>query len=99
MQSFSFTRRRFMLGTAGLMAMPSIATIAKPLLPTPPQTPGPFYPFELPLDDDNDLTYIKGQKGSARGTITDLTGRVRDVNGKPLSAVRIEIWQCDAGFR
>lgn len=81
------------------MAIPSIAAIAKPLAPTPAQTAGPFYPVELPLDDDNDLTRVKGQQGSAHGTITDLTGRVLDVNGKPLSNLRVEIWQCDANGR
>lgn len=99
MQSFSFTRRRFLLGTAGLMAMPSLGVLAKPLALTPAQTPGPFYPVELPLDDDNDLTHIKGQAGSAQGTIADLTGKVLDINGKPVSGIRIEIWQCDANGR
>ncbi len=88
-----------MLGTAGLMAMPSLAVLAKTLAPTPAQTAGPFYPVELPLDDDNDLTHIKGQAGSAQGTIADLTGRVLDVNGDPLSNIRVEIWQCDANGR
>jgi protocatechuate 3,4-dioxygenase beta subunit len=94
-----FTRRYFMLGTAGLLAMPSTTALAKLLDPTPAQTAGPFYPDELPFDDDNDLTRVQGRNNSARGTITDLTGRLLDINGKPLAAVRIEIWQCDANGR
>jgi protocatechuate 3,4-dioxygenase beta subunit len=81
------------------MAAPSLSILAKTLAPTPAQTAGPFYPVELPLDDDNDLTHIKGQRGSALGTITDLTGRVLDSNGNPLPSLRVEIWQCDAHGR
>ena len=75
-------------------------SLAKALLtPTPPQSAGPFYPVTPPLDDDNDLTQVRGHDGIASGQITDLTGRVVDLNGRPISNVRIEIWQCDAHGR
>ena len=64
--------------------------------PTPGQTPGPFYPNELPLDDDSDLTQVTGRDGRASGKIADLDGRLLDMNGEPVPDTRIEIWQCDA---
>lgn len=64
--------------------------------PTPAQMMGPFYPEELPLDQDNDLTRVPGSGAVAEGTVTELSGRLLDVNGNPIRATRIEIWQCDA---
>jgi protocatechuate 3,4-dioxygenase beta subunit len=48
------------------------------------------------LDDDADLTWFGDRKARAAGEITDLGGRLLDLNGHSLSGVRIEIWQCDA---
>jgi protocatechuate 3,4-dioxygenase beta subunit len=67
--------------------------------PTPRQPAGPFYPLELPLDNDNDLTLIEGRKERAQGQITDLSGRLLDRNGHPLEKLRVEIWQCDINGR
>lgn len=72
---------------------------AELLSPTPRQSAGPFYPEQLPLDDDNDLTRVSGRSGLAKGQITDLSGRVVDPNGRPVTGVRVEIWQCDANGR
>lgn len=69
---------------------------AQQLLPTPTQMTGPFYPEEPPLDHDNDLTRVRGATGAAEGKATELSGRLLDANGAPISATRIEIWQCDA---
>jgi protocatechuate 3,4-dioxygenase beta subunit len=93
------TRRRFLRGTAGLLAACSLPATAGDLALTPRQPAGPFYPTEPPLDDDNDLTRVRGRAQSALGQITDLGGRILDRNGKPLDGVRIEIWQCDAHGR
>jgi protocatechuate 3,4-dioxygenase beta subunit len=89
-------RRRLLLGLSGLLLPGSAAAL---LSPTPRQTPGPFYPQELPLDQDNDLTRITSGadiKPAAKGEITDLSGRLLDRSGRPLANRRIEIWQCDA---
>jgi len=87
------------LGALGCGLVSPLA-IAKALLPeTPSQTAGPFYPPVLPLDDDADLTRVAGTTGQAAGRITELTGRVLDNSGRPLSGVRVEIWQCDANGR
>jgi protocatechuate 3,4-dioxygenase beta subunit len=42
---------------------------------------------------------VRGQPTGARGTYADVTGRILDVNGRPLAGVRVEIWQCDANGR
>jgi protocatechuate 3,4-dioxygenase beta subunit len=90
-------RRTLILGLAAALLAP--AALAAPLRATPSQTSGPFYPPELPLDDDADLTRVRGASGVAKGRITDLTGRLLDLDGRPISGVRVEIWQCDASGR
>ncbi len=99
MQRFSGKRRRLLLGAAGMLATVPLQAAQRLLPATPPQTAGPFYPVELPLDDDNDLTKIRGRIGRPKGQITDLSGRLLDLNGRPLPKFRIEIWQCDANGR
>src|ERR1700674_4672216 len=75
-------------------------TIEAATLPlTPAQTAGPFYPVTLPRDSDNDLIQVAGNNAAARGTVTYLAGRVLDVDGRPVSGARVEIWQCDANGR
>lgn len=92
-------RRRLILGIGGFLASTAAARAAGRRLPTPAQTAGPFYPVELPLDRDNDLTRVEGSSGVAKGRIADVSGRLLDVNGRPLRGARIEIWQCDASGR
>ncbi len=92
------TRRRFLRNAAGGLLTAAIAPASAALL-TPRQSAGPFYPAELPLDDDNDLVHVAGQADPAKGKVADLSGRLLDRNGNPLSNVRIEIWQCDANGR
>lgn len=93
-------RRRILAGAlaAGAAGLP-LAALAQAILPTPRQTEGPFYPVQLPADQDNDLVAVKGAKGVAKGEVAHLSGRVLDANGRPLTGVRVEIWQCDANGR
>lgn len=91
-------RRKLMLGLSGLIAAGASGAVAA-LIPTPRQTTGPFYPDTLPLDDDNNLTEVAGKTGKAKGIISDVSGRIVDINGNPLRNLRIEIWQCDANGR
>jgi protocatechuate 3,4-dioxygenase beta subunit len=92
------SRRKLLIGMAALTVMQPTA-IAKTLMSTPPQSAGPFYPVTLPLDDDNDLTRVKETAGKAKGFVTNLSGKILDINNRPLDALRIEIWQCDANGR
>jgi len=92
-------RRRLLKVGAGAALIAPFGALAEMLEPTPRQPAGPFYPAELPLDDDNDLTRVAGHSGLAEGTICDLSGTVVDVNGRPLASHRVEIWQCDANGR
>jgi len=60
------TRRRFVQGTTGLLAMHAVPAVATLRSTTPRQSAGPFYPLELPLDDDNDLTHVAGREQTAQ---------------------------------
>ncbi len=89
-------RRRLLVAGAAAMLTPAlgIAAAAAPGSPaTPAQMQGPFYPLELPLDQDNDLTQVRGRTGRARGVTTDIGGFVVDLRGRPVADVSIEIWQ------
>jgi protocatechuate 3,4-dioxygenase beta subunit len=90
-------RRQLIFGLSGLLL--SSHGLAARLAPTPAQGAGPFYPLEPPLDDDNDLTRVRGAAAPAQGRITDLQGRILDLDGRPIRNARVEIWQCDARGR
>ena len=85
-------------GAAGLgLVPPSILAAQKALTPTDAE--GPFYPVEIPLDNDNDLIHIAGQDTVADGIPTNVMGRVLDAKGRPITNAVVEIWQCDANGR
>ena len=83
------------LASAALPRTPVAATLPA----TPRQTAGPFYPVEIPADADNDLVHVAGRPAPASGTVTQLSGRVLDRSGRPLTGAQVEIWQCDANGR
>lgn len=74
----------------------SLREFQEELVKTPAQTEGPFYPDRLPLDTDNDLLIINDQITPAVGEITHLTGKVVDINGRPIRNALVEIWQVDS---
>ncbi len=84
-------------GTTALGASPALRAAERLL--TPAQSRGPFYPLEIPLDADNDLVQVSGRAGLARGTLTNIVGRVLDAGERPIPAAKVEIWQCDANGR
>ena len=90
-------RRRLLLAAAGL-ATAALPGVAAARLATPQQMRGPFYPDRMPLDQDNDLTRLMDGDPS-QGEITDLSGRVLDLDGAPVKDALVEIWQCDAHGR
>jgi len=94
-------RRRMLEIAAGSAAVFSLGAAgrAATLPPTPRQTAGPFYPLSTPADSDNDLVRVAGHSGTAKGTIAYVSGRVLDLDGRTLSGIRVEIWQCDTNGR
>ncbi len=87
-------KRRVFLFTTLLFALGE-RVLAK-LKPTPSQGEGPFYPVE-PIPLNNDLIHHAG--GTAEGEQLELSGVIKDAEGKPLANTLIEIWQCDAAGR
>ena len=92
MSGSHITRRTAVLGMSAALARKAWAA---PLVPTPEQTAGPFYPSVLPDDRDADLVVVKGRSGRAQGTVLYLSGRVTDTNGAPAVDALVEIWQAD----
>jgi protocatechuate 3,4-dioxygenase beta subunit len=86
------TRRTAVLGMSAALARKAWAA---PLVPTPEQTAGPFYPSVLPDDRDADLVVVKGRTARAQGTVLYLSGRVTDTDGAPAVDALVEIWQAD----
>jgi protocatechuate 3,4-dioxygenase beta subunit len=82
---------------SGLFRFPAAAT--NTLQPTPAQIAGPFYPTSFPWDSDNDLVHVAGHPAAAHGVPANISGHVLDLNGRPISGARVEIWQCDANGR
>ena len=92
MSGSRITRRTAVLGMSAALARKAWAT---PLVPTPEQTAGPFYPSVVPEDRDADLVVVKGRTAHAQGTVLYLSGRVTDTNGAPAVDALVEIWQAD----
>ena len=92
MSGSRITRRTAVLGMSAALARKAWAA---PLVPTPEQTAGPFYPSVLPDDRDADLVVVKGRTARAQGTVLYLSGRVTDTNGAPAVDALVEIWQAD----
>lgn len=92
-------RRGFLSSAAtlalGVAAFPTAGAYAEELTRTPPQTEGPFYPSELPLDTDNDLLVVNTDITPAVGEVTHLSGRILDARGEPIRNALVEIWQVD----
>lgn len=92
------SKRAFLTAAGAALLVPPRA-FAQALSPTPRQTEGPFYPYQRPLEDDFDLTRLKGHSGRAKGDILDLSGRVLTRDGKPAGKVLVELWQANAAGR
>jgi protocatechuate 3,4-dioxygenase, beta subunit len=90
--AFAFSGAKVFAGCPAL----SPREFQETLLKTPAQTPGPFYPDKLPLDTDNDLIIINENLTAAVGEVTHLTGKIVDINGKPVRNATVEIWQVDS---
>ncbi len=90
-------KRRTLLKTAGLGAGTlffSTRTFAEnlPLVKTPRDAEGPFYPVSPPTNNTPDL--LLGMK-TARGKILNLKGQVLGADGRPRKGLVLDIWQAD----
>ncbi len=88
-------RRTVLAGGLATLATGALAQ-SRPLILTPGQALGPFYPIQFPADSDNDLVRVTGRAAQAMGQVTTLTGRILDRRGEPIPSASVEIWQCDA---
>ncbi|MGN3975306.1 dioxygenase family protein [Tsuneonella sp. SYSU-LHT278] len=92
----SFSRRTFVAGAVGG------AAIGGPVLAqtvTATSDMGPFFPASYRGETDADLTRVAGGSGRAQGQVIEVTGRVLDRFGKPVSGARLDIWQANAAGR
>ena len=63
------------------------------LAPTAEMTLGPFFPREF-AQGANDLTMVDGKR--APGEVIEITGRITQMDGRPLDNLVVEIWQADS---
>jgi len=92
-------RRQFLrwvaIGTAAGTFFNVRGAFAQELVLTPPQTEGPYYPIQLPLDQATDLLIINDSITPAVGEIVQVSGRVLTPSGSPVRNATVEIWQAD----
>lgn len=67
--------------------------------PTAAQTAGPYYPTRDGVEEDPDLTRIKGRPGRAAGEVIYVRGRVLDEACRPVAGALVEIWQANTHGR
>jgi len=79
--------------TAG--AVVTCSANARRARPTAAEIMGPFYPIMRPLDEDSDLTAVRGIPGTARGRRLDILGQVIDPHGTPIQGAQVELWQAN----
>jgi protocatechuate 3,4-dioxygenase beta subunit len=102
MEHKQLSRRQLVIGGLALGAASSagaqdlLAILAKS---TPAQQLGPFYPIARPLDQDFDLTRLKGSGGTAVGEVIDVFGIVSDHDGRPIAGAKLDLWQANAAGR
>jgi protocatechuate 3,4-dioxygenase, beta subunit len=89
-------RRNLLVG--GLAALTVPAQAAR-LQTTLDQTTGPFYPVSRPLDQDADLTIVRGRRGKPKGQIIEVVGRVVTPDGRPVPRAKLDLWQANAAGR
>jgi protocatechuate 3,4-dioxygenase, beta subunit len=67
-----------------------------PLLRTPDQILGPFYPLNRTADETTDLAKSAGRAGRAEGELLKVEGQVLTLTGRPVAGARLEIWQANS---
>ena len=67
-----------------------------PLLRTPDQILGPFYPLNRTADETTDLAKSPSRPGRADGELLKVEGQVLTLTGRPVAGARVEIWQANS---
>ena len=67
--------------------------------PTAAQTAGPYYPTREGVEEDPDLTRVKGRPGRAEGEVIQVVGQVLDESCRPVAGALVELWQANAHGR
>ena len=67
LKKISLDRRRVLFGLACGFTLAESTKLRAGEIVTPSQGVGPFYPSELPVNHDNDLTRVSGVKSEAEG--------------------------------
>jgi protocatechuate 3,4-dioxygenase beta subunit len=96
--SISIKRRELILGSLGiLITSGSRAQMSpqRPLVVTPPQIEGPYYPYDPPAEVDADLVRLGTDDAPALGQVVHLSGTVRAIGGQPYRNALVELWQAD----
>lgn len=95
------TRRELVVtgAIATAIGASSSRAVAAILKTTASQEMGPFYPVVKPIDQDADLTLVRGRSGRAAGQPIEVMGRVLDISGRPIPHAQLEIWQANAAGR
>jgi len=94
------TRRTFTgagLASAGLLVASGSRAAERALTAESPM--GPFFPLDRPQDSDADLTWLQGHSQRAAGQVIEISGRVLDQRGNPISGARLDLWQANAAGR
>ena len=81
---------------AGAALLPVSRALAQ-LRQTPSAAIGPFYPLARRIEEDGDLSLLKGRR--AQGELIEIIGRVTDLQGRPVPHAQIEVWQANAAGR
>ena len=95
-------RRQLMLGSATLLALPSLSSLAQQRRALARMTDGPFYPprawRENWPDQDADLSRVTAGASlrHAKGEHLGLDLVLADTQGRLIDQAEVEIWQCDA---
>ena len=62
---------------------------------TPDQILGPFFPIGRSHVEQCGLTVVEGADGIAQGEIVEVTGRILNRKGDPVSGAGLTIWQAN----
>jgi protocatechuate 3,4-dioxygenase, beta subunit len=90
----TFLNRSLAFSAAGALGWPA-QSLAKVCEATNNVGLGPYPPERLKLDENWDLTKVKGQTGTPNGEIIEVWGRTLDEKCRPVSGVYIRLHQAD----